>query len=408
MRFELFIALRYLLTRNKQSFISVISLISVLGVGLGVAALIVVIGVMNGFSTDLREKILGVNAHVIVLSMSGGVTEYRQAAATARDVDGVKAATPFIYAEVMLSNASGVKGVVLRGIDPESAGRVLRLPEDMERGGLAGLARTQGVPGIVIGEELASRLGIGLGGRVNLLSPSGRASAAGFQPTVRVYEVVGIFDTGIYEYDSSMAYVSLDSARSLLGYKEVRATGLELKVDDVYNADEVAGRVQKALGPPFYTRHWMEMNENLFAALKLEKTAMFIILTMIVMVGSFSIITTLVMLVMEKTRDIAILMSMGARRANIRRIFMYQGMLIGAAGTALGYVLGITASLLLKRYQFIKLPENVYSMDRLAIRLEWLDLTAIGVAALALCFLATIYPARQASSLEPAQALRFE
>lgn len=408
MRFEIFIALRYLISRRHHSFISVISLVSVLGVALGVGSLIVVLGVMNGFSTDLRDKILGVNAHVLVMSYEGGITDYEKITQETREVPGVLGVTPFIYSEVMLSSPSGVKGVVLRGIDPASAGDVLSVTKDLKAGALTDLEADDGPPGVILGQELVDRLGLSLGGRVNLLSPAGKQTAAGFSPLVRPFRLTGIFSTGMFEYDTTLAFISLDAARNLLGFKDVKATGLELKVDDVYKADTIANQVQKKLGPPFYARNWMEMNANLFAALKLEKAAMFIVLILIVVVGSFSIITTLVMLVMEKTKDIAVLMSMGAQRDQIRRIFMLQGTIIGFVGTAFGFGLGVPASLLLKRYQFIKLPKDVYSLDHLPVLLESTDLILIAIAAMVLCFLATLYPSRQASKLSPAEALRFE
>ena len=409
MSFETFIAFRYLLARRKQAFISVISLFSILGVGLGVAALIVVIGVMNGFSNDLKDKILGVNSHLIVTSMAGGVEGYEDAAEQARGVEGVVGVMPFVYSEVMLSTRNGVKGVALRGIQPANAGEVLSLPEDMVDGEVADLSREQGPPGIIVGEELASRLGITVLSSVNLLSPAGQKTAAGFTPKIKPFRVVGIFNSGMYEYDSSLAYISLGAAQDLLGFSENMASGLEIRVADVDRAGEIAPRVSGVLGGhPFYVRTWMQMNESLFAALELEKTAMFIILVMIVLVGTFSIVTSLIMLVMEKTKDIAILMSMGAREKNIRNIFMLQGTIIGLIGTALGFAIGLPACWLLEKYQFIKLPRDVYALDHLPVLLAWTDLTIIGLAAFGLCFTATIYPARQASKLQPAEALRYE
>lgn len=408
MRFELFIALRYLFTRRRHSFISVISLVSVLGVALGVGSLIVVLGVMNGFSNDLREKILGVNSHAIVMHLEGGLTDYEEQQQLVATTPGVEAVTPFIYSEVMLSTATGVKGVILRGIDPATAGDVLNIGRDLVQGNLKNLTTHDNPPGIVVGQELARRLGLTLGSQVNLLSPTGKQSAAGFSPKVKPFEVVGVFNTGMFEYDTTLAFVSLDAARELLGLKKTRATGLEVKVNDVYAAEEISKAIVKKLGSGYYARNWMEMNANLFAALKLEKTAMFIILILIVLVGSFSIITTLVMMVMEKTKDIAVLMSMGATRESIRRIFLLQGSIIGMVGTTLGYALGVPTCLLLKQYRFIKLPKDVYPLDHLPVRLEWLDLTVIGLVAMALCFVATMYPARQASRLKPAEALRFE
>ncbi len=317
--------------------------------------------------------------------------------------------TPFVYSEVMLSTRSGVKGVVLRGIDPTTSDSVLSLSKDMVSGDVANLERQGDFPGIIVGSELAKRLGLTQGSEVNLLSPSGRSGSAGFTPRVRRFIVAGIFRTGMFEYDSSLGYVSIPAARKLLGFKGDVVSGLEISVDDVYNVEQISGDLREAIGSfTVYVRHWQEMNANLFAALKLEKTAMFIILAMIVLVGSFSIVTSLVMLVIQKTKDIAVLMSIGANVASIRRIFMLQGTFIGLAGTFIGFLIGVPVSLLLKKYQFIKLPSNVYPVDYLPVRLEAFDLVAIGAAAFLLCFLATIYPARRAAALSPSEALRYE
>ncbi|NDV20200.1 lipoprotein-releasing ABC transporter permease subunit [Pseudodesulfovibrio sp. JC047] len=409
MRFESFIALRYLFALRKQSFISVISLFAVCGVALGVGALIVVIGVMNGFSTDLRDKILGVNAHVLVTSLRGGIKDYDTLANEAKKVSGVTGVTPFIYSEVMLSTRNGVKGVILRGIDPRTSDTVLSLSKDMISGDVRRLGDANDFPRIIIGSELAKRLGLIEGSEVNLLSPSGRSGAAGFTPKIRRFIVAGIFRTGMFEYDSSLGYVSIPAARNLLGFKGDVVSGLEISVDDVYNVDAISKDLRKKIASfTVYVRHWQEMNANLFAALELEKTAMFIILAMIVLVGSFSIVTSLVMLVIQKTKDIAVLMSIGANAKSIRNIFMLQGTLIGLAGTLIGFLIGVPLSLLLKKYQFIKLPSNVYPVDYLPVRLETWDMVAIGAAAFLLCFLATIYPAWRAAALNPSEALRYE
>lgn len=409
MRFETFIALRYLFALRKQSFISIISLFAVCGVAIGVGALIVVIGVMNGFSTDLRDKILGVNAHILVTSLRGGIKDYKQLADEVAEVPGVVGITPFVYSEVMLSTRTGVKGVVLRGIEPSTSDSVLSLAKDMVSGDVKNLDRDGDFPGIIIGSELAKRLGLTEGSAVNLLSPSGRSGAAGFTPKVRRFTVAGVFRTGMFEYDSSLGYVTIPAARKLLGFKGDVVSGLEISVDDVYNVKQISKDIRDKVGSfTVYIRHWQEMNANLFAALELEKTAMFIILAMIVLVGSFSIVTTLVMLVIQKTKDIAVLMSIGANIKSIRRIFMLQGTFIGLAGTLFGFLIGVPVSLLLKEYQFIKLPSNVYPVDYLPVRLEAFDLFSIGLAAFLLCFLATIYPARRAATLCPSEALRYE
>lgn len=409
MSFESFVALRYLIARRGQAFISVISVISILGVALGVAALIVVLGVMNGMSTDMRDKILGVNAHLVIASVDAKIHNPAVISEKASEVQGVTGVTPFVYYEAMLSTRHGVKGVALRGIDPTTASSVLSLSRDIFEGKLSDLNVQSGPPGIILGSELAGRLGVRKGALVNLLSPAGKRTAAGFVPTVKIFRVAGVFKTGMFEYDSSLAYTSLPAARALMNLEDDVVSGFELRVNDVDRASEIGKEVNTAIGGfPFYTRSWQEMNANLFAALKLEKVGMSVILIMIVLVGSFSIVTTLVMLVMEKTRDIAILMSMGATRKSIRRIFMLQGMIIGFAGTVLGYALGLGLCFLLQRYQFIELPKGIYSMDHLPVLLDWVDMTLIGISAMVLCFVATLYPARQAARLLPAEALRYE
>ncbi len=415
MPFELFVALRYLHARRKQAFITVISVMSVLGVALGVAALVIVLGVYNGFSTDIRDKILSANAHILVSGpfssqAEGGDAAGRLAAALSqiRSTKGVTGATPFLYAEGMVSSSYGVKGLVMRGVDPASALGTIAMLEHLTRGSPRDLERPSGAPGVILGQELASRLRLRIGSRVNLLSPAGQKSSAGFQPRIRPFRVVGIFHSGMYEYDTSMAYISLQSGRDLMGLANDAITGIEVAIHNVDDAEKIAGTLRTLLGPDVIVRTWMDMNANLFAALKLERIGMFIVLAMVVLVGSFSIVTMLVMLVMEKRRDIAILMSMGATRGMIRRIFMLQGTVIGLIGTFIGYALGIGISVLLQRYQFIKLPPGVYTIDHLPMLLRWSDIALVGTSAMLLCFLATIYPARQAAALEPAEALRYE
>lgn len=409
MRFPLYVALRYLFSRRRQTFIFVISLMSILGVAIGVGALVLVLGVYNGMSTDLRDKILGANAHGIVMSHYSGAfgQNLPELLQRIKASPGVVAAMPFIYSEVMLSAGSGVKGVVLRGIEPKTAPEVLTMLKPLEHGALERLAENT-PSGIIIGDDLAKRLHLAPGSRVNLLSPSGSRGAAGYQPKIRVFEVAGIFKTGMFEYDSSLAFINMNAAREVLGVPDDYLSGIEITVDDLFNADKTALTLAENLGVPFYVRSWMEMNANIFAALKLEKIGMFILLTMVVLIGSFSIVTSLVMLVMEKTRDIAVMMAMGATAGMIKRIFIYQGCIIGLIGTLLGYAFGLSLGYLLKKYQFIKLPENVYTLDHLPIIITLSDVLIIGASAMLLCFLATLYPASQAAKLQPAEAMRFE
>ena len=318
MRFETFIALRYLLALRGRAFISITAVLSIIGVTLGVGALIIIMAVMTGFTTDLREKILGVASHVVVKSMNRTNMDSPEVLDAIREVPGVTAATPYVQTGIMLSNASGSKGSVLRGIDVDSAPQVLTVLTKIEQGSLADLKDTEGLPGIVVGTSLAASLGLDLGSRVNVLMPTGERSAAGFTPKIKQFRVVGIFNLGLHEYDSGLCFISLQHARDLMGLPPGYAEGVEVSVVDIDKADVVADGIAKRLGPPYYTDTWMSMYAGFFAALKLEKSAMAVILTLIVLVGAFSIITSLVMLVMEKTREIAVLMSMGASSGMIR------------------------------------------------------------------------------------------
>ena len=403
MSFEFFIGRRYLRAKRKQVFISLITLLSVAGVTVGVMALIVVIAVMTGFEADLKNRILGVESHLVVLR-HGLFTDHRPVLEKIEEEPGVEAATPFVYSQVMLRSANGASGAVLRGIDPESAGRVIRNidPELMDQ--LADSRETG--PTIVLGKELARSLGVVKGDSIYVISPRGFLSPAGHVPAMKRFAVSGVFSSGMYEYDGTLAYVHIAEAQRLLRMGEA-VTGIEIRLDDIYLADRIGNKIAEKLGFPFWTRDWMQMNRNLFSALKLEKTVMFIILVLIVLVAAFNIASTLIMMVMEKTRDIAILKAMGAKNKSIRRIFVFNGMIIGAVGTALGVTLGFLACFLLDRYKFIELPGDVYYITTLPVRLEMLDVAVIAAAALVICFLATLYPARQAARMDPVEALRY-
>ncbi|GAB6163176.1 lipoprotein-releasing ABC transporter permease subunit [Desulfothermus naphthae] len=405
--FEFFVATRYLLSRRKHSFISVISVFSIAGIALGVAALIVVLGVMNGFSNNLQDKILGVNAQLIITSLEGPIADYQKVYEKIKKVQSVKGVMPFLYSEVMVSSQKGVKGVVLRGIDPYLAKKVLRLDKDLVLGSIDDLSSSS-IPPLIIGKELAFKLGLGRGSFLNILSPTGGTSSFGFIPKIKVFKVVGIFDTGMYEYDSSLIYTNISSAQKLMGFKKDVVSGIEVSLYDIYKAPDIAKHLRKILGPTYFIQTWIDLNKNLFSALKLEKFAMGIILAMIVLVGSFSIITTLFMLVMERKKDIAILMSMGATKREIKRIFVLLGSLIGFVGTTIGYIFGLGLGYLIEKYQFIKLPQDVYYLDYLPVEYTFIDLATIGIVAMLLCFLATLYPASQAANVEPAQVLRYE
>jgi len=408
MLFEIFLGIRYLKAKRKQAFISIITVISVVGVMVGVMALIVVLSVMNGFREDLMSKILGVNSHLLILNYEGPFSGYEKAAAQADTVEGVVATTPFVYSQVMVNREGSVTGAVLRGLDPLSAPSVARIGEMIKGGTLQSLdIEHDGLPAIIVGRELSKNLGARPGDTVTLVSPLGKLTPLGRVPQSRTFKVTAIFDSGMYEYDATMVYVSLKEAQDFLGM-ENRVTGIEVRVDDIYKADRIGEAVSGKLGYPYWTKDWQQMNRSLVSALKLEKLTMFVILTMIVLVGALNIISTLVMVVMEKTRDVAILRTMGATSKSIMRIFMFQGLLVGVVGTLAGLFSGLGLCHLLARYQFIKLPADIYYISTLPVRVEMNDVLFVTVAAVLISFLATLYPSWHASRVNPVEALRYE
>lgn len=416
MNFELFVSLRYLLAKRRQTFISLITVISIAGVAVGVTALIVVLAVMNGFQEDLRTRILGITSHMVVGSFGGTISDYRDLAERTRKVQGVVAATPFIYTQVMISSGKSFSGAVLRGIDPHTAASVLNLQSNMIRGNIEDLVRqpsgeekTQSEvhPGIILGLELSNQLGVHQGEWLTVISPVGRVTPMGQVPKSKLFQVVGIFQSGMYEFDNTLAYVDLATAQQFLGVGDV-VTGVEMKLADIYDAPAIAETLRSQLAYPLWVRDWMQMNHSLFSALKLEKVVMFIILTLIILVAAFNIVSSLIMMVMEKTRDIAILKTMGATTARIRKIFILEGLMIGVSGTIFGLFGGFTLCALLKKYKFIELPPSVYYIPTLPVQVNAVDVWLIALASIVISLLATIYPSRQAAKLEPADALRYE
>ncbi len=415
--YELFISLRYLKAKRKQVFISIITFISILGVMLGVMALIVVLAVMNGFQHEVKEKILGTNAHILLLRYGGGIEDYHGVMKKVEGVPGVHAAAPFIYSQVMLSSKGGVAGAVLRGIDPSCEGKVSSLPQNIKEGSINSLNRDVGgrLPGVILGRELAKNLGCFLDDPVTVISPLGDVTPLGMAPRVKRFRVTGIFESGMFDYDSTLAYISLSSAQRFLRIGDV-ATAIEIRVKDIYKARIVAERIERELGFPYKARDWMEMNKNLFSALRMEKRVMFILLSLIIGVAAFNIICTLIMVVMEKSRDIAILKSMGAKRLSIMKIFIFEGLIIGVVGTFLGSLLGLLiacnmegiSSFVERLFGFKILPGDVYYISQLPSRVDTLDVIIVICVAMGISLLATVYPAWKASSLDPAEALRYE
>lgn len=424
MPFELFIGLRYLKAKRKATFISLITLISVAGVALGVMALIIVLAVMTGFEEDLKEKILGTNAHIVVLKSGEGIEDHPQLMDRLKGFKGVVAATPFIYSQVMLTTGKNVSGVVLRGIDTSTDAQVTNLHKTVVEGSLDELNRQKplplknnepSLPGLVIGKELAQNLNLFLGDTVNVVSPMGNITPLGMMPKMKRFRLVGIFNTGMFEYDSTLAYVSLGEAQAFLGMGE-SITGIQLKVADVYKSGDLTRTINRELGFPYFARDWMQMNKNILFALRTEKVVMFIILTLIVLVAAFGIASTLFMVVMEKTRDIAILKSMGATSRSVMRIFVFEGLIIGVLGTIIGVLGGLLVALNLEPivntvqkvtgFQFFS--KDIYYLDHFPSLVVTSDVILISVTAIVISFVATLYPSWQASRLSPAEALRYE
>jgi lipoprotein-releasing system permease protein len=408
--FESFVALRLLKgVRHQKGFLSLSTVISVAGVMVGVMALIVVIGVMTGFDLDLRKKILSVNAHIIVLKRGAALTDADRVAKEIKKIPGVVSADPFIYTQVMFSAPGNISGGVIRGLDLATIRQGGPHALEVIKGKFTDL--TEHTPGepprIAIGNEMAKNLHLSVGDYLNIVSPLGTLTPMGRLPRMKAFRVVAIFHSGMYEFDNSLVYTSLPALQEFLGLGH-RVTGLEVEIKDIYAAPHIGDLIQQKLGPPFYTRNWMQMNRSLFAALKLEKIAMFVILTLIILVAAFGIASTLFMMVMKKTREIAILKSMGATRQSIMKIFMINGLVIGALGTLGGLGLGLGLCALLKQYQFIKLPRDVYYISTLPVTIQPLDVISIIVAAMAISFLATLYPSWQAARLDPVEAIRYE
>ena len=406
--YEWFISRRYLRAKHRHGFISLISLISVIGITVGVIALIVVLSVYSGFTDGLRDQILGINSHIIVQRVEGAIDNYELKRDQVLSVKGVNGATPYLYAQTLVSGTAGGSGIILRGIEPETAKKVVSLSEQMIAGSTDDLTfdKDERLPPIILGAQLADDLRVTVGGKVRLISPSGPLTPMGVIPKIKTCRVAGIFESGMYEYDSSLAYMHIHAVQEFLEVGDV-AHGIEVLVDKelLNKADEVAQAIVAKVGPGTIARDWMSMNRNLFAAFKLEKIGMFICVALIILVAALNIISALIMLVMEKGRDIAILKSMGATSASIMKIFFLQGLVISVTGTVLGVLGGLGLCELLSRYQFIELPSNVYPMTTLPIKVLPTDVFIIACCSIIISLSATIYPSWQASRVKPAEVL---
>ena len=416
MRYELFTGLRYLRGRRRETFISLITIISILGVMIGVMTLNVVMGVMTGFEEVLRDRLLGINAHVALVKPGDRLTEYEGLIEKVVREPGVLAAAPSIFGQVMVTSGSRVSGVVVRGIDPDRANGVVDIERYIEQGKLEDLkkprpiqveGRSVALPGVIIGKRLAGLLGVMVGDPIQVVSPLGTPTVMGMIPKVRRFIIVGLFDSGMHEYDATLIYMNLADAQRFFELGDA-VTSIEIRVRDVYQAQDVAKRIQQSFGLPYWTEDWSRLWPNLFSALRLEKTVYFLVLLLMILVGAFNIISTLIMVVMEKRRDIAILQSMGATRKSVRNIFLIKGCVIGTVGTLLGVVLGYGICLLIQRYQFIELPKDVFLISTVPVRIYLGNFVLVAGASFLICLLASIYPARQAAKLDPVEIIRYE
>ena len=407
MPFELHVALRYLRARRKQAFISVISAISTLGVIVGVMALVIALALMTGLQGELRNRILGSSAHVFVWKQ-GGIADYRAEAQTLRAVPHVEGAAPAVLGKAIVSSASGEAFITVKGIDPVLEKTVTDLERAMLEGRVEAVADAgEGeLPGILLGRDLTDQLGVRLGDEVTLLTPHGTLSPMGMLPRQRRVRIAGIFSLGLFEFDTAYGFMSLPVAQRLLDRSEVEF--IQLKVDDIYQARQIADEIGRSRGADYLTEDWADMNRSLFSALWLEKVAISITIGLIVMVAALNIIASLILLVMEKSRDIAILKTMGASARSVTIIFMLQGLIIGVVGTAIGATLGYVVATVLDRYRLIRVPMDVYQVSHVPFTILPFDFALVVLAAIVICFLATIYPSRQAARLDPAQALRYQ
>ncbi|MCK5695386.1 MAG: lipoprotein-releasing ABC transporter permease subunit [Desulfobacula sp.] len=406
MALELFIAGKYLKAKRKEGFISLISFLSVAGVTVGVMALVVVIAVMTGAETDFRKRILGLEPHILVMNYSGKFDNYSHILSDLDKREQIIGISPILFAQAMIRSQQSFSGVMVRGIDPEKGFSLVKgfTAEQLKKVLCKG-TKNGVLPGIVLGQGLANSVGAIKGDKIILMSPNGFIAPMDHIPSMKRFVVTDTFDSGMYEYDSALAYVHLKEAQRLTNVKN-KISAIGIWIDDVFNVKSVKDNLSDILSYPFYLRDWMDINKSLFSALKLEKTAMFIILTLIILVAAFNIASALIMMVMEKTKDIAVLKAMGATNKTIRRIFILKGMIIGLLGTFIGTISGIVICFILKRYDFIQLPD-AYPFSTLPVQLEYFDVLAIAVSAIIICFFSTLYPSYKASKMDPVEALRY-
>lgn len=417
LKFEFFIAARYLRAKRRQAVIGVITIISIIGVAAGVASLIIALAINNGFRQDLQQRLLGSTADVNLMRVqSDGIKNWQALLARMEKQPHVLAASPAVYEQVLVSRGARATGAVIKGVIPKYENRVSELLKTVKMGSAEALepkplstspAEAQPLPPIILGKDMADDLGANVGSIVLVTSPQGELTPFGLVPKYVRFKVAGIFNSGFYDYDKSWAFIRLADAQQLFGLGNVISV-IEFKIDDLYQAADVGQQLERAAGSGFMSTNWMEQNRALFHALRLERIVTFITIGLIVFVAALNILISLIMLVMEKTRDIAVLVSMGARKSQVRRIFITQGMLIGIIGTALGLMIGYGLSWAGGHYHFISLSAEVYSIDYVPFAARPVDGVIVAAVALAISWLATIYPSWSAARILPAEALRYE
>jgi lipoprotein-releasing system permease protein len=404
MSFELFIARRYLTARRKQAFISVITFVSILGVAIGVMALVIALSLITGFQEDVQDKILGATSHLMVSDLSGeGLKDYQELSGKIKKLPEVESATPVIYNTVLVSGPAKNAGALLKGLDFAEELPVSSWLKQLSAGSLPENNQAE----ILLGRDLAASLGVSVGDVVNVLIPSGRLTPVGLLPRSRSFKVCGIFNSGLYEFDSSTALITLELAQKLLSLPS-KISYLQIRIKDIFQAEKVAEKIHLISSPSIYVTTWMELNRSLFSALKLEKTLLFLTITLIVVVAALNIISSLVLMVMEKTRDIGVLMAMGATGEHIRKIFFLQGTIIGVVGTVVGLTLGLFWCWLANTFKLIKVPVDIYQISYVPFHPKPFDLAMIVLVTLAITFISTLFPSRKAAKIDPVMALKYE
>ena len=419
MRFELFVAARYLRAKRRQAVIGVITVISVIGVTAGVASLVIALSINAGFQKDLQDQLLGSQSHInLVRVQNDGIEDWRALMARLAKEPHVTGVAPAMYGQVMASRAARASGALVKGVIPEYENRVSELLKSIKFGSAASLepcadgdeaCKTgRAIPPIVLGKDLAETIGATVGSTIMIISPQGELSPIGMMPKYQQFKVTGIFRSGFYNYDSAWAFIRLSDAQRLFSLPDTVISVIEFKIDDLYKAEEVGNVLEKAAGPGFVAKSWMDENRALFKALRLERVVTFLTIGLIIFVAALNILISLIMMVMEKTKDVAVLISMGAKRRQIRGIFMFQGVLIGVIGTVAGLILGYGIAIAGAKYHFVRLSAEVYSIDYLPFAPRLIDGLLIAAVALLISFVATLYPSWSAARVLPAEALRYE